>query len=87
MREDEHFALLIPPVKNAERTREKIREARKEFSDDVSRWPLVEMIGDLLRASVVDDAADDAARAGRADAGREAHARAIRREPREPRGA
>ena len=27
MREDEHFALLIAPVKNAERTREKIREA------------------------------------------------------------
>ena len=59
MREDEHFALLIPPVKNAERTREKIREARKEFSDDVSKWPLVELIGDLLRASVVCLTMDD----------------------------
>ena len=34
-----------------------------------------------LRAPVVDDAADDAARAGRADEGREAHAGALRRGP------
>ncbi len=59
MRDDEHFALLIAPVKNAERTREKIREARKEFGGDVSKLRLVEMIGDLLRASIVCRTMDD----------------------------
>ena len=59
MREDEQFALLVAPVKNIDRTREKIREMRQEFGDDMSKWPLVEMVGDLLRASVVCRTMDD----------------------------
>ena len=53
MRDDETACVMIASVKNAERVREKIKEAASEHSGDPSMWPFIQLIGDLLRASVI----------------------------------
>ena len=53
MRDDETACVVIASVKNAERVREKIKEAASEHSGDPSMWPFIQLIGDLLRASVI----------------------------------
>jgi len=53
MRNDETACVMIASVKNAERVREKIKEAASEHSGDMGMWPFIQLIGDLLRASVI----------------------------------
>ena len=53
MRDDETACVVIASVKNAERVREKIKEATSEHSSDPNMWPFIQLIGDLLRASVI----------------------------------
>ena len=53
MRDDETACVMIAPVKNAERVREKIKEAASEHAGDPNMWPFIQLIGDLLRASVI----------------------------------
>ena len=53
MRDDETACVMIASVKNAERVREKIKEAASEHSGDPNMWPFIQLIGDLLRASVI----------------------------------
>ena len=51
MRDDETACVMIAPVKNAERVREKIKQVALEHAGELNMWPFV--IGDLLRASVI----------------------------------
>ena len=51
MREDETACVMIAPVKGAERVREKIKEATS--TGGANMWPFIQLIGDLLRASVI----------------------------------
>ena len=51
MREDETACVMIAQVKNAERVREKIKEATS--TGGMNMWPFIQLIGDLLRASVI----------------------------------
>ena len=51
MREDETACVMIAPVKGAERVREKIKEAAS--TGGTNMWPFIQLIGDLLRASVI----------------------------------
>ena len=51
MREDETACVMIASVKNAERVREKIKEATS--TGGANMWPFIQLIGDLLRASVI----------------------------------
>ena len=51
MREDETVCVMIAPVKGAERVREKIKEATA--TGGTNMWPFIQLIGDLLRASVI----------------------------------
>ena len=44
---------MIADVKNPARICEKIREAAEDHGHDPSMWPFSQLIGDLLRASVV----------------------------------
>ena len=53
MRDDETACVVIASVKNAERVREKIKEATSEHSGNPNMWPFIQLIGDLLRASVI----------------------------------
>lgn len=53
MGDNERVCLMIADVKNPERIREKIKEAAAEHEYEPSMWPFVQLIGDLLRASVV----------------------------------
>ena len=53
MRDDDGSCLIIGDVKNPARVREKIKEAAEEHGRDPKMWPLVQLIGDLLRASIV----------------------------------
>ena len=53
MRDDETACVMIAPVKGAERVREKIKEAASEHAGDLNMWPFIQLIGDLLRASVI----------------------------------
>lgn len=53
MGDNERVCLMIAEVKNPERIREKIKEAAAEHKYEPSMWPFVQLIGDLLRASVV----------------------------------
>ena len=51
MREDETACVMIASVKGAERVREKIKEATS--TGGTNMWPFIQLIGDLLRASVI----------------------------------
>ena len=51
MREDETACVMIAQVKNAERVREKVKEATA--TGGTNMWPFIQLIGDLLRASVI----------------------------------
>jgi hypothetical protein len=53
MRDDETACVVIASVKNAERVREKIKETVSEHAGDPNMWPFIQLIGDLLRASVI----------------------------------
>ena len=44
---------MIGPIKNPVRTRAKIGEMRAEGGEAAGKWPLMERIGDLVRASVI----------------------------------
>ena len=60
MREDERLALMVAPVKNADRAREKIRRAARKYGGDMTKWSsLVEILGDLLRATIACRTMDD----------------------------
>ena len=47
------IALLIAPVKGQARICAKVEEYAEEYGYDVTKWPFVQCVGDLLRASVV----------------------------------
>ena len=60
MDEDERLALIVAPVKNADRAREKIRQAARKRGGAVRNGSsLVEILGDLLRATIVCRTMDD----------------------------
>ena len=49
----DEIALLIAPVKGQARVKAKVEEYAEEHAHDLSKWPFVACVGDLLRASVV----------------------------------
>ena len=53
MRGDEGACVMIAAVKNPERVREKVKDAFGERRGDVAGWPFAQLVGDLLRASVI----------------------------------
>lgn len=49
----ERIAMLIAPVKGMARVRVKVQEYAKECGGDTRNWPFAQLLGDLLRATVV----------------------------------
>ena len=47
------IALFIAPVKGEARVRAKVQEYADEFGHDIAKWPFVQCVGDLVRASIV----------------------------------
>ena len=61
MRDNEVACVMIAAVKNPERVREKIKEAFSKHRGDLNMWPFTQLIGDLLRASVIVGSFDELA--------------------------
>merc|ERR1719240_844779 len=52
-RDDARYKLLVGPIKKPARIAVKVREYNKESNGDLTKWPFICQVGDVLRVTIV----------------------------------